>query len=160
METAVKLLKITIVLCISTAIIILLAMVAKPLVIRPIFMGTKLNRYPTSQFDNYTTTAVSSANIFYVQYRDVVGTGRDTGERPLYYKMDLTIETASKETMGKLQANNIAVVNTIRDTLSTIHGADMNNIQGREYIKQQVKRRLNEQYGTIDDIYIEKFIYQ
>jgi flagellar basal body-associated protein FliL len=163
MVKLIKLLKIVTVLSVTIGVLVVIGLLAKPIVIVPIYMTTSKNRNPQSQFDNYTTTITPSANTFYVQYKDLQGTGRqEAGEtKPMYYSMDITVEASSRDTMMAVQANNAAVVNTIRETMSNIHGVDMNNEEGRRYIKQQIKRNLTEIYGEgIDDIYIEKFLYE
>ena len=157
----VKLLKTFIVVVIFLIIITILVIFGKKTILMEDmkFADKVTTKGPVTQ--RYTSKGSSFGDMHYIAFNDVIGSAADMN-KPVYYNLDLTIETKSEDIFKKISGNQAFTVDTIREVLGGYRFEEVSTAEGREYLKDQIRQRLLHVYGndSIESVYIEKFLYQ
>jgi flagellar basal body-associated protein FliL len=153
----IKLLKILGVLAALALVIVLVFNAGTIVVSLPTFQK---KQGPPSQFNRFfSEVRVNADNSYSIQLRDVVATARADGEGPKYFNMDITVGTPSKKLAETISSNPEAAVNVIRDVMGRYDFNEVKTVEGKEYIKSEIKKSLSQRYNVsdIEDIYFEQF---
>lgn len=153
----IKILKVVITILVLTLAFAITWRFTKPFMLRGTLFETRTT--PTT-FERYSTSMKSSADSFYVQYKDVVGGG--IFDEPKQFILDITIETDSNVLAKQFNSDKARVVNEVRMAFADMENIDMASEEGRDMVKKEIKKRLSKAYNTndIEEIYFENFVYR
>ncbi len=127
------------------------------------FSGVMSSRGVQTPYNKNTIEMTQSGGGYYIQMKNVVGTvAADRPGEKTYYNLDITLETTSSGVAEQLTTNREYTVSVVRDSLSKFSSADLASPQGQDLLKSDIRQSLSGAYNTdkIDNIYIEKFLYQ
>lgn len=115
-------------------------------------------------FKAYSTDISSAADgHHYVHFTNVIGNVKESIDgKKLFYDMSLTVETPNEKIAKKIQQDPDGAVKLVRDVLSDFRREDVASEAGRNYAKKRIRMALAAKYGdgSVDDIYLEKFLIQ
>jgi len=111
-------------------------------------------------FEAYKVKKEETGNSYMVSYKDVMVSAQDM-DRKVYYRFDITLESADSKTADNLKDNHEKTISVIRSVMGVHKTKQVGSGPGRESIKAQIKQELKKQMGVTDikGIYFENLVY-
>lgn len=94
-----------------------------------------------------------------IQFKRVVTSTADNTDQ--HFKVDILILTTDDELTAYLNKNKQMVYLIITSTLSTFKYKDVTSIEGKQFLKNNIKNELEKKFGhgVIKDIFFENFVF-
>ncbi len=141
----------------SIVISVIIYFISRPL--EPEFQPAFANTGSTkSMLTNYDVKIKKFDKDHAVLFKNVVSSTGDHDNH--YFKVDILIVTNNKESAKVLKNNHKSTVLVISGTLINFKRNEVNSIEGKNFLKEKIKRELERKYGygVIKAIFFENFI--